>query len=153
MVAVKPYLHNVNWTQGIDPKTGKPIAYDRRRWIHGAGDDAFGERPAIRRESPLERAPCRERSSSTRRSCDPWVGIKSRGGLGPGWYIPALVNARPSVKQRAGIEHVGSRAVPNLAAKPIIDMDLIVDDPTRAARARIDARMAKAAKDRRACGV
>ena len=51
------------------------------------------------------------------------------------------------------IEHVGSTAVPNLAAKPIIDMDLIVDDPTRAARARIDARMAKAAKDRRACGV
>ena len=29
------------------------------------------------------------------------------------------------------IEHVGSTAVPNLAAKPIIDMDLIVDDPTR----------------------
>jgi GrpB-like predicted nucleotidyltransferase (UPF0157 family) len=26
---------------------------------------------------------------------------------------------------------VGSTAVPNLAAKPIIDMDLIVDDPTR----------------------
>jgi GrpB-like predicted nucleotidyltransferase (UPF0157 family) len=29
------------------------------------------------------------------------------------------------------IEHVGSTAVPNLVAKPIIDMDLIVDDPTR----------------------
>lgn len=29
------------------------------------------------------------------------------------------------------IEHVGSTSVPNLAAKPIIDIDLIVDDPTR----------------------
>ena len=29
------------------------------------------------------------------------------------------------------IEHVGSTAVPGLAAKPIIDIDLIVDDPTR----------------------
>lgn len=29
------------------------------------------------------------------------------------------------------IEHVGSTAVPNLAAKPIIDMDLIVDDSNR----------------------
>lgn len=29
------------------------------------------------------------------------------------------------------IEHVGSTAVPNLAAKPIIDMDLIVTDPLR----------------------
>ncbi|WP_316173198.1 GrpB family protein [Bradyrhizobium sp. SZCCHNRI2049] len=30
-----------------------------------------------------------------------------------------------------GIEHIGSTAIPNLAAKPIIDIDLIVADPTR----------------------
>ncbi|HEM8865899.1 TPA: GrpB family protein [Providencia stuartii] len=28
------------------------------------------------------------------------------------------------------IDHIGSTAVPNLAAKPIIDIDLIVEDPT-----------------------
>lgn len=32
------------------------------------------------------------------------------------------------------IEHVGSTAVPNLAAKPIIDIDLIVDDPADESR-------------------
>ena len=25
---VKPYLENINWTKGIDPKTGKPLDYD-----------------------------------------------------------------------------------------------------------------------------
>ena len=40
-----------------------------------------------------------------------------------------IVRALPGVALK--IEHVGSTAVPNLAAKPIIDMDLIVDDPTR----------------------
>jgi hypothetical protein len=25
---VKPYLDNINWTKGIDPKTGKPLDYD-----------------------------------------------------------------------------------------------------------------------------
>jgi alcohol dehydrogenase (cytochrome c) len=24
----KPYLDNVNWTKGIDQKTGKPVDYD-----------------------------------------------------------------------------------------------------------------------------
>jgi alcohol dehydrogenase (cytochrome c) len=28
VVTVKPYLDNVNWTKGIDPKTGKPVDYD-----------------------------------------------------------------------------------------------------------------------------
>jgi alcohol dehydrogenase (cytochrome c) len=28
MVAAKPYMDNVNWTKGIDQKTGKPIDYD-----------------------------------------------------------------------------------------------------------------------------
>src|SRR5215468_7201875 len=40
-----------------------------------------------------------------------------------------IAQALPGVA--LNIEHVGSTAVPNLAAKPIIDMDLIVDDPTR----------------------
>ena len=40
-----------------------------------------------------------------------------------------IAQALPGVA--LNIEHVGSTSVPNLAAKPIIDMDLIVDDPTR----------------------
>jgi alcohol dehydrogenase (cytochrome c) len=28
LVGAKPYLDNVNWTKGIDQKTGKPIDYD-----------------------------------------------------------------------------------------------------------------------------
>jgi alcohol dehydrogenase (cytochrome c) len=33
MVAVKPYMDNVNWTKGIDPKTGKPVDYDPNKDI------------------------------------------------------------------------------------------------------------------------
>ena len=52
----------------------------------------------------------------------------------PEW--PALFEAsKESIAQALpgialNIEHVGSTAVPMLIAKPIIDMDLIVDDPT-----------------------
>jgi alcohol dehydrogenase (cytochrome c) len=28
MVSVKPYMQNINWTRGIDQKTGKPLDYD-----------------------------------------------------------------------------------------------------------------------------
>jgi alcohol dehydrogenase (cytochrome c) len=28
IVMVKPYIDNINWTKGIDPKTGKPLDYD-----------------------------------------------------------------------------------------------------------------------------
>ena len=31
VVAVKPYIDNVNWTKGIDPKTGKPVDYDPKK--------------------------------------------------------------------------------------------------------------------------
>src|SRR5579862_7681556 len=53
----------------------------------------------------------------------------------PEW--PALFEAGKAQIARAlaggalAIEHVGSTAVPGLAAKPIIDIDLIVEDPTR----------------------
>jgi alcohol dehydrogenase (cytochrome c) len=33
MVTVKPYMDNVNWTKGIDPKTGKPVDYDPNKDI------------------------------------------------------------------------------------------------------------------------
>ena len=33
MVTVKPYMDNVNWTKGIDPKTGKPVDYDPNKEI------------------------------------------------------------------------------------------------------------------------
>ena len=32
-VVVKPYIDNINWTAGIDPKTGKPVDYDPARDI------------------------------------------------------------------------------------------------------------------------
>jgi alcohol dehydrogenase (cytochrome c) len=32
-VMVKPYLDNINWTKGIDPKTGKPVDYDPAKEI------------------------------------------------------------------------------------------------------------------------
>jgi alcohol dehydrogenase (cytochrome c) len=32
-VMVKPYLDNINWTKGIDEKTGKPVDYDPNRDI------------------------------------------------------------------------------------------------------------------------
>src|SRR5262245_42666005 len=28
ILVVNPYLDNINWTKGIDPKTGKPLDYD-----------------------------------------------------------------------------------------------------------------------------
>ena len=28
IVMVKPYIDNINWTKGIDPKSGKPLDYD-----------------------------------------------------------------------------------------------------------------------------
>ncbi|HLQ91739.1 MAG TPA: PQQ-binding-like beta-propeller repeat protein, partial [Xanthobacteraceae bacterium] len=33
MVVVKPYMDNVNWTKGIDPKTGRPVDYDPNKDI------------------------------------------------------------------------------------------------------------------------
>jgi alcohol dehydrogenase (cytochrome c) len=33
IVTVKPYMDNVNWTKGIDPKTGKPVDYDPSKEI------------------------------------------------------------------------------------------------------------------------
>ena len=46
MVAVKPYMDNVNWTKGIDPKTGKPVDYDPNKDIQtyaGMGNLVPGE--------------------------------------------------------------------------------------------------------------
>jgi alcohol dehydrogenase (cytochrome c) len=33
ILTVKPYMDNVNWTRGIDPKTGKPVDYDPSKEI------------------------------------------------------------------------------------------------------------------------
>jgi len=48
MVAVKPYIDNVNWTKGIDPKTGKPVDYDPNKDIQtyaGIGNFTPGAPP------------------------------------------------------------------------------------------------------------
>jgi alcohol dehydrogenase (cytochrome c) len=48
MVAVKPYMDNVNWTKGIDPKTGKPVDYDPNKDIQtyaGIGNFTPGAPP------------------------------------------------------------------------------------------------------------
>ena len=72
---------------------------------------------------------------------DPWVAgappveAIEIAAYSPEW--PLLFEAsRTSILQAlAGValhvEHIGSTAVPGLAAKPIIDIDLIVDDPIR----------------------
>ncbi|AOM40667.1 GrpB family protein [Xenorhabdus hominickii] len=51
-------------------------------------------------------------------------------------WVTTWLQLSPSLKKALGnialnIEHVGSTAVPGLAAKPIIDIDLIVEDPTQ----------------------
>jgi alcohol dehydrogenase (cytochrome c) len=33
MVSAKPYLDNINWTKGIDQKTGNPLDYDPNKDI------------------------------------------------------------------------------------------------------------------------
>jgi len=33
IIGAKPYMDNVNWTKGIDQKTGKPIDYDPSKEI------------------------------------------------------------------------------------------------------------------------
>ena len=48
MVVAKPYLDNVNWTKGIDQKTGKPIDYDPNKEIqtYGGGRQSGARRAA-----------------------------------------------------------------------------------------------------------
>ena len=48
MVLAKPYMDNVNWTKGIDQKTGKPIDYDPAKDIQtyaGIGNLTPGQPP------------------------------------------------------------------------------------------------------------
>lgn len=48
----------------------------------------------------------------------------------PGWFRQAETRIRAALGDRARlVEHVGSTSVPGLAAKPIIDVVLAVDDP------------------------
>ena len=68
----KPYIENVNWTKGIDQKTGKPLDYDpnkdiqtyagRRRPDAGQPDQE-GLPVAIRRQQLLARRPTARRPS------------------------------------------------------------------------------------------
>jgi GrpB-like predicted nucleotidyltransferase (UPF0157 family) len=72
---------------------------------------------------------------------DPWVpGATPATGIevtdpDPGWprqYDDLAARIRRALGWRAlQLEHVGSTAVPGLAAKPIIDIDLTVADPDR----------------------
>src|SRR5215471_14776317 len=46
MVSAKPYMSNINWTKGIDQKTGKPLDYDPAKDIQtysGLANQASGE--------------------------------------------------------------------------------------------------------------
>jgi alcohol dehydrogenase (cytochrome c) len=48
MVLAKPYMDNVNWTKGIDQKTGKPLDYDPAKDIQtyaGIGNLTPGQPP------------------------------------------------------------------------------------------------------------
>jgi alcohol dehydrogenase (cytochrome c) len=55
MVAVKPYMDNVNWTKGIDPKTGKPVDYDPSKDIQTyAGVGNFTPGAPLKRVCPSQ---------------------------------------------------------------------------------------------------
>jgi alcohol dehydrogenase (cytochrome c) len=46
MVSVKPYMQNINWTKGIDQKTGRPLDYDPNKDIQtyaGVANQAAGQ--------------------------------------------------------------------------------------------------------------
>jgi alcohol dehydrogenase (cytochrome c) len=46
MVRVKPYMHNINWTRGIDEKTGRPLDYDPNKDIQtyaGVANQTVGQ--------------------------------------------------------------------------------------------------------------
>ena len=70
---------------------------------------------------------------------NPWVGeYRPETGIevvayDPGWpkaYDAVATAIRSALETRAlSVEHVGSTAVPGLAAKPVIDVDLAVADP------------------------
>src|SRR5512140_2091 len=73
---------------------------------------------------------------------DPWVVAGAGPGTGidvadpdPGWprrYDGLAGRIREALGWRVlQLEHVGSTAVPGLAAKPVIDIDLTVADPGR----------------------
>jgi GrpB-like predicted nucleotidyltransferase (UPF0157 family) len=72
---------------------------------------------------------------------DPWVpGVTPAVGIEvaepdpawPRWYDELAGRIRQALGGRVlRLEHVGSTAVPGLAAKPIIDIDLTVADPDR----------------------
>ena len=57
MVSAKPYMDNINWTKGIDQKTGKPLDYDPNKDIQtysGAGqpEPARADQEGVSRRSP-----------------------------------------------------------------------------------------------------
>ena len=73
IVSAKPYMDNINWTKGIDQKTGKPLDYDPNKDVQtyaGVGNldhqraveaalpqprrqqQLSGRRPTVRKRSP-----------------------------------------------------------------------------------------------------
>jgi GrpB-like predicted nucleotidyltransferase (UPF0157 family) len=73
---------------------------------------------------------------------NPWVVAGAGPGIGidvadpdpawPQWYNRLAQRIREALGWRVlQLEHVGSTAVPGLAAKPVIDIDLTVADPGR----------------------
>jgi alcohol dehydrogenase (cytochrome c) len=55
MVMAKPYMEDVNWTKGIDPKTGKPVDYDPSKDIQTyAGVGNFTPGAPLKRVCPSQ---------------------------------------------------------------------------------------------------
>ena len=44
LLLVKPYLKNVNWTNGIDQRTGKPLDYDAKKDVQVYSGQSSGQR-------------------------------------------------------------------------------------------------------------
>src|SRR5258707_3656712 len=53
MVLAKPYMDNVNWTKGIDQKTGRPLDYDPAKDIQTyAGIGNFNPNESLKKACP-----------------------------------------------------------------------------------------------------
>ncbi len=80
MVAVKPYMEGVNWTKGIDQKTGRPVDYDPARDVQVYSGLA----------NPTKENPVRKLCPSRTGGNNFWPSSYSpRTGL---LYIPALTS-------------------------------------------------------------
>ena len=117
-VMVKPYLENINWTKGIDQKTGKPVDYDPNRDIQLYAGTA----------TPVPGAQTKKMCPSPSGGNNFWPSTYSpKTKL---IYIPALT-ACGQVTQDPEAQRQGQRRFPRRHLDPIerMETDLNAMDP------------------------